>query len=1255
MGDKWYPLIAMDSLDLNIMLDNVDEKSPKSCSTKPLSRITEKSEIDSIRSTAVVTYSAAKYPALFSQLAPFTNLNLAPSNWLRNAHGLRPNFTFSPNRPAMYKTSDSPLFSSFQMADSHLHYVGDIDVISDAENLKKLLKAPFSKAHVSMAVHRFGNTILLEHFDINHESLKPHGWKWFKEMYKELTRKRILKKKLPSAQHERLMLSKFLYYSLRQDDVETTLGSSSLHSADALTVDEVLSAKHHLSEKSTVPLCDKTPKSSEENSLIPADLQWKYWTPDDAGTSQCFDIRHTFERTIFWTFEDLQMLLGTNMPIFGAGEYPAVSLRLLDYNKPINILTGIDYWLDNLICNVPEVVMCFHVNGIVQKYEVIKTEEIPKITAPKFRPQVVKDIAQNILSFLKSKCTKEGHTYWLFRGSNDDVVKLYDLTSLCNKQGHDELRENEAQNPFIISVATLLYKMAVNLMKQQRSSLTEQSSTIKKLLQNCVKLLEQQDQLAPIMLDAALCMLSTLYLPDLSDEIELSSSNTIKVRLHSNSISEGTEKPTSATAKTDLDSAEIAVISSVNDLSIPEKFKSDRSSSDTMKHSREESGNYSIALSYILKGLDVFNQFNSKETDKSDSAKCRKMLFVHMQMIRNVTLIYYGLAKHAYSSQSYGKSLQCIRVALLSYEYLEKLMDVQLLQGSSDETEDSTNCNDYDVGAVFQGTTPPEYNLLLPRLLCLCGDIQMLQCQWSLEQSQAFQQEYEKLCQSDLAVINALDKNYPGVGEKYKNAIRLSTQYEEILISCHMCFETALDKLVIDCLTTAKSKHPSNQNAKDHSRKRKDCHATTDNETTLRVSLNRKLGDVANEQGAIQLKAAKQLVNSSSGDKALEKQREIWKVTYSYFETALNCFVFARDNTNQALVLSNLGQLMRVCAKSTALSEDQRFTSHEQQLFDSAIEYYKKAIALQKQVPKNRKATSSQPDKHAPSIADNLSWELSLAYFALAERLQEHPPSDMKAQDEIEKIIIDMLTKSQKCCVDIWKKTEKRSVALYHCAKIHACLASLYYYSSGNTEDMNKKRKLRNLAEIQYEKSCSIFGKLADGYSCEYLRVILEWLSLKEKHMPFVTNQAAKLKLVQEGIKVMMLCTRPLTVLAINLKDYSETFQNSESSVDPKKTVEHFDIGSVEDWITLTSILGKILTSFFLALLKITSPSSNAPANSSKKKSKGMKFSTEHSTYKQIYYKSLRLLQKSETDSATKLTSLLKRVEAFLEVIEDLK
>jgi hypothetical protein len=32
-------------------------------------------------------------------------------------------------------------------------------------------------------------------------------------------------------------------------------------------------------------------------------------------------------------------------------------------SDPINVLTGLDYWLDNLMCNVPEVVMWFGRNS----------------------------------------------------------------------------------------------------------------------------------------------------------------------------------------------------------------------------------------------------------------------------------------------------------------------------------------------------------------------------------------------------------------------------------------------------------------------------------------------------------------------------------------------------------------------------------------------------------------------------------------------------------------------------------------------------------------------------------------------------------------------------------------------------------------------------------------------------------------------------------------------------------------------------
>lgn len=67
------------------------------------------------------------------------------------------------------------------------------------------------------------------------------------------------------------------------------------------------------------------------------------------------------------------------MPTFGRGRNPAVSLHLRDNSKPIPVLNGIDYWLGNFICNLPEFVLGFHVSGIVQKYEMVKTEEIPDL------------------------------------------------------------------------------------------------------------------------------------------------------------------------------------------------------------------------------------------------------------------------------------------------------------------------------------------------------------------------------------------------------------------------------------------------------------------------------------------------------------------------------------------------------------------------------------------------------------------------------------------------------------------------------------------------------------------------------------------------------------------------------------------------------------------------------------------------------------------------------------------------------------
>ena len=50
-----------------------------------------------------------------------------------------------------------------------------------------------------------------------------------------------------------------------------------------------------------------------------------------------------------------------------------------------------------------------------QKYEVMKTEDIPNLENSSFDPNEVLDIAQNIMSFIKRNAAVEGHTYWLYK------------------------------------------------------------------------------------------------------------------------------------------------------------------------------------------------------------------------------------------------------------------------------------------------------------------------------------------------------------------------------------------------------------------------------------------------------------------------------------------------------------------------------------------------------------------------------------------------------------------------------------------------------------------------------------------------------------------------------------------------------------------------------------------------------------------------------------------------------------------------
>lgn len=82
-------------------------------------------------------------------------------------------------------------------------------------------------------------------------------------------------------------------------------------------------------------------------------------------------------------------------------------------------LTWLDAWLDNMMANVPELAVCYHKQGVVQGYELLKTEDLFLLKGMgadgtiSFHPQVVHANAAAVLQFLQENCTSEPGAYWV--------------------------------------------------------------------------------------------------------------------------------------------------------------------------------------------------------------------------------------------------------------------------------------------------------------------------------------------------------------------------------------------------------------------------------------------------------------------------------------------------------------------------------------------------------------------------------------------------------------------------------------------------------------------------------------------------------------------------------------------------------------------------------------------------------------------------------------------------------------------------
>ncbi|CRL02229.1 CLUMA_CG015066, isoform A [Clunio marinus] len=1060
----------------------------------------EKENDEEVKSACLIKFEASN-PRQFSTLPAAVDLKRPPSNWLNGQIKLTPSLS------TVYK------FSSFRMAFDFWRELGDVDVISDSENIKNLLKIPYSDKNVlSYFVHRIGNTLLIDDFDLHKYLLwkTEEDWRWLRSFIYEnvLSRLNETDRKPIPIQHktrefleQKNLLSKFLYYSIEDSK--------------------------RPEEKKYVPMPLNQP-------LLPQPKR------EDVSDNQ----NHEYSRNVLWTFEDIRMLIGSDMPIFGNQSRPCISLKLRDMKKPINVLTGIDYWLDNLMCNVPEIFLCFHQDGIVQKYELLKTEDLPSLENSKFSPKVIRNVAQNILSFLKANATKSGHTYWLFKAKNDDVVKLYDLTTLQllattkddeNNESSEKEREND-QNPFTIPVAMLLYTVARNMKYSNEKLTAKQAGNIKQLLDNCLKLLPKDKYpqivtsshyiLSDIQIHAGMDPanpstpfnededdsdenLEEMYEEQLSDdELDIkdngecySAIQSIRDAMNdkiSTNKSKLSSKPAPLTLGDLQERCELALENVISGLNCLQYFESESAIAREKQKEKEQiiheeqnpklaNPDVAIPMGWSHKNGESSKKKKKSKKDEHHTEKettqnsnevqldSKSLLMkgapnvktwnTHLKVLlfEKASLAYACLAEDSYNKQKFGQSLNFLQMSIMCQNLVSKYVAAMKTQKSC--------------------------------LFGRAGDC-YFQISKNLNEAQKHQNDFIALENDvDREILKELEKE-----ELVKNEFREpSANEEEMLEESCRCYEISLI---------------GNKESK--------------------FELVRRLGNVYNELGVYLMQRSQVMYNArvehenSENIKNEQNYQQIAKKSYDFLMKAVTLFQDAEDSINLIICNLNLGRFFRLSAHINIFQEDSTTKSLQIQkkMYQESFNSYHRALAILE----NRKSN--------PELWDMVTWELSTSTFNLAKQMQDYGVAD-KSTDELERDVVEMLMKALKLC-DLETNNCRQVLYCFRAGLIHHRLGSFYHQSLRSITDETKKRTTLQLCRLNYEKSLNLLESLKEFK--DYFQVQMERIALQELLAEDSSNVQQKIRNYQMALTYFIDTTKMLELLkdAKTIIDFEE-------------------------------------------------------------------------------------------------------------------
>ena len=281
-----------------------------------------------------------------------------------------------------------------------------IDFVASAESIKEVFKLTISDAKFCIAIHKVGDTLVLDsEFDATASTTKK-------------------KKKNALAIKKRTLYSKFLFYSV---DGAAPRGK-------ALPSSSGSGRRRKRNRGEVAEMCSRQEPIAMDDSESP------------------------YRQAVHWKVGKMNLLLGSDLVIFRRGPQggsssnsnssSTASLRLHDVRDECTSMVCLDYWLDNRINGVSETAICCHVDGLVQGYQVISTPDLKKRA---FEPEAVCRNGVRILEFIQSQCREDGATYCLVKKPTGEL-QLYKINSTRDARG-----DNSALAP---AISGLYFRLA---------------------------------------------------------------------------------------------------------------------------------------------------------------------------------------------------------------------------------------------------------------------------------------------------------------------------------------------------------------------------------------------------------------------------------------------------------------------------------------------------------------------------------------------------------------------------------------------------------------------------------------------------------------------------------------------------------------------------------------------------------------------------------------------------------------------------